>query len=159
MKSIPVYLILGAMLLWCASPVRADEASKSAKAEELLQMTQSDQILKTMEPMMKGMLAQAGKDMTAEQRAKAGDLQEKMLALIGESLNKAKPALVKVYTDTYTEDELDGILAFYKSPAGKAFIQKMPEVMQRSMPVMMQMIGDLQPELKKMVEGSKEKGK
>ena len=159
MRYIPVYLIIGAMFLWCASPVRADEASKSAKAEELLQLTQSDQMLKTMEPMMKGMLAQAGKDMTAEQRAKAGDLQEKMLALIGESLNKAKPALVKVYTDTYTEDELDGILAFYKSPAGKAFIQKMPEVMQRSMPVMMQMIGDLQPELKKMTEGIKEKAK
>ena len=158
MKSIPVYLISGAMILWWVSPVRADEASKSAKAEELLQLTQSDQMLKTMEPMMKGMLAQAGKDMTAEQLAKAGDLQEKMLALVAANLNKAKPALAKVYTDTYTEDELV-ILAFYKSPAGKSFIQKMPEVMQRSMPVMMQMIGDLQPELKKMVEGMKEKGK
>ncbi len=147
------------MILWSVSPVRADEASKSAKAEELLQLTQSDQMLKTMEPMMKGMLAQAGKDMTAEQRAKAGDLQEKMLTLVAANLNKAKPALAKVYTDTYTEDELDGILAFYKSPAGKAFIQKMPEVMQRSMPVMMQMIGDLQPELKKMMDEMKEKGK
>jgi hypothetical protein len=35
----------------------------------------------------------------------------------------------------------------------------MPEVMQRSVPVMMQMMGDLQPELKKMMEGMKDKGK
>jgi uncharacterized protein len=159
MKYTPVYPIIVAMLLWCASPVRADEASKSAKAEELLQLTQGDQLMKSMEPMMKGMLAQADKDMSAEQRAKVGDLQEKILELVATNLNKAKPALVKVYSDTYSEDEIDGILAFYKSPAGKAFIQKMPEVMQRSMPVMMQMIGDLQPELKKMMEGIKEKGK
>jgi hypothetical protein len=159
MKCIPVSLIIGATLLWCASPVRADEASKAAKAEELLQLSQGDQMMKMMEPMMKGMLAQADKDMPAEQRAKVGEMQEKIMALVAASLNKAKPALAKVYTDTYTEAEIDGILAFYKSPAGKAFIQKMPEVMQRSMPVMMQMMGDLQPQIKTMVEGIKEKSK
>ena len=159
MKCIPVSLIIGVALLWCASPVRADEASKAAKAAELLQLTQGDQMMKMMEPMMKGMMAQADKDMPAEQRAKVGEMQEKIMALIAASLNKLKPALAKVYTDTYTEEEIDGILAFYKSPAGKAFIQKMPEVMQRSMPVMMQMMNDLQPEIKTMIEGLKEKSK
>ena len=159
MKYIPVYLVIGVALLWCASPVRADEASKSVKAEELLQLTQGDQMMKMMEPMMKGMLAQMDKDMPAEQRAKGDEMQGKMMALVAVSLSKAKPALAKVYTDTYTEEEIDGILAFYKSPAGKAFLQKMPEVMQRSMPVMMQMMGDLQPEIKTMMEGMKEKSK
>ena len=159
MKYIPVSLIIGVTLLWCASPVRADEASKSAKAEELLQLTQGDQMMKMMEPMMKGTLAQMDKDMPAEQRAKVGEMQGKMLALVAATLSKVKPALAKVYADTYTEEEIDGILAFYKSPAGKAFIQKMPEVMQRSMPVMMQMMGDLQPEIKTMMEGMKEKSK
>jgi hypothetical protein len=134
MKYIPVSLIIGVTILWCGSSVRADEASKSAKAEELLQLTQGDQMLKMMEPMMKGMVAQMDKDMSAEQRAKVGEMQGKMMALIAVRLSKAKPALVKVYTDTYTEEEIDGILAFYKSPVGKAFLQKMPEVMQRSMP-------------------------
>lgn len=143
----------------CASPARADDATKSAKAEELMQLTQGDQMMKMMEPMIKGMMAQADKDMPAEQRARAGDFQEKLLALMAVSLNKAKPALTKIYTDTYTEEELDGILTFYKSPVGKSLIQKMPEVMQRSMPVMMQMMSDLQPELKKMMEGMKEKSK
>jgi hypothetical protein len=155
MKTIPVYLIIGAAFLWCASPARADDASKSAKAEELLQLMQGDQIMKMMQPMMNGMLAQANKDMPAEQRAKAGDMQQKFMALVAVSLNKAKPALAKVYADTYTEEEIDAILTFYKSPAGKALLQKMPEVMQRSMPVMMQMMSDLQPELKKMMEEMK----
>ena len=159
MKSIPVYLIIGLAFLWCAFPARADDASKSAKAEELLQLMQGDQIMKMMEPVMKGMLAQADKDMPAEQRAKVGDMQEKILALVAVSFGKIKPALGKVYTDTYTEQEIDGILAFYKSPIGMALLQKMPELMQRSTPLMMQMMSDLQPELKKMMEGMKEKSK
>ena len=159
MKCIPASLIIGVTLLWCDSPVRADEASKSAKAEELLQLTQGDQMVKMMEPMMKGMMAQAGKDIPAEQRAKVGEMQEKIMALVAVGLSKARPALVKVYTDTYTDEEIDGILAFYKSPVGKAFLQKMPEVMQRSMPVMMQMMGDLQPQMKTMMEGIKEQSK
>jgi hypothetical protein len=159
MKYLTVALITSVTLFWCASPVRADEASKSAKAEELLQLMQGDQMMKMMEPMMKGMMAQADKNMPAEQRAKAGEMQEKMMALVAGAYSKAKPALAKVYADTYTEEELDGILAFYKSPAGKALLQKMPEVMQRLMPVMMQMMGDLQPEIKTMMEGMKEKSK
>ncbi len=51
-------------------------------------------------------------------------MQGKMMELVAAKLNKAKPALVKVYTDTYTEDEIDGILSFYKSPVGKAFFKR-----------------------------------
>jgi hypothetical protein len=159
MRYLPVSLIISVTLLWCASPARADETSKSAKAEELLQLTQGDQMLKMMEPMMKGMASQMDKELPAEQRAKVGEMQGKMMALVAERLSKAKPALVKVYTDTYTEEEIDGILAFYKSPVGKALLQKMPEVMQRSIPVMLQMMADIQPELKTMMEGMKEKSK
>ena len=159
MKYMVTAFVTGVTLLWCTPPLRADDASKFAKAEELLQLTQGDQMMKMMEPMMKGMMGQMNKDIPAEQRAKIGEIQGKVMALIAVSFSKAKPALAKVYTDTYTEEELDSILAFYKSPGGKALLQKMPEVMQRSMPVMMQMMGDLQPELKTMMEGIKEKSK
>ena len=157
MKYIPVCLIIGVTALSCSPLLRADEASKTAKAAELLQITQGEQMMKMMEPMMKGMTAQMNKDVAAEDRAKIDEIQGKMMATIAENLSKAKPALAKVYTDTYTEEELDGILGFYKSPAGKAFIQKMPEVMQRSMPVMMQMMGDMQAQMKSIMEGSKAK--
>src|ERR1035437_5743807 len=126
MKYIPVSLIIEVTVLWCASPVRADEASKSAKAEELVQLTQVDAMMKMMEPMMKAALAQADKDISAELRAKVGGMQEKIKALVAVNFSKAKPALVKACTDTYTEEEIDGILAFYKSPARKAVLQKMP---------------------------------
>jgi hypothetical protein len=160
MKRISVSLIIGIALLWCASPAKADEASKSAKAQELLQLTQGDQFMKMMEPMMKSMMAQADKNIPAGQRAKLDEMREKIMALMVESLNNAKPALAKIYTDTYTEEEIDGILTFYKSPVGKALLQKMPEAMQRMMPVIMKMVSDMQPEIMAMMEGMmKEKAK
>ena len=156
MKCVPVSLIIGVTFLCCASPARADEASKSAKAEELLQLTYGDAMMKMMEPMMKGMLAQADKDIPAELRAKVGEMREQIVALVAVRFSKAKPALVKAYTDTYTEEEIDDILAFHKSSAGKAFLQKAPEFLQRWMPVKTQMMGELLPQVKTMMEGLKE---
>jgi len=34
----------------------------------------------------------------------------------------------------FSEEEIDGIISFYKSPAGKAMIEKSPLLMQRVMP-------------------------
>ena len=153
-KYIAIALITGVTLLWCAAPMQADETSKAAKAEELLQLTQSDQMMKSFLAPMKGVLtAEMSKtDMPAEKRAKASEMQAKIMAMIADRLSKARPALVKAYADTFTEGEIDGILAFYKSPAGQALLQRMPQVMERSMPVIMQLMGDLQPEIKRMTE-------
>jgi hypothetical protein len=54
-----------------------------------------------------------------------------------------------MYIDTFTQEEVDGLLAFYRTPAGRAMIEKMPILlgkmmqqtqarMQRLMPQIMQ---------------------
>ncbi len=68
-------------------------------------------------------------------------------------MDALKPLFLKVYMDTYTEEELDGILAFYKSPAGQAFVAKTPQLMQRSMQLMQEQMANVQPRLE---EASKE---
>jgi uncharacterized protein len=145
-------LIAIATLLWCVSPLRADEASKSAKAEELLKITQGGQLIKMMEPMMNSIAGTAKPDMPAEERARIAELQRKITELMVDRIDKATPAIAKVYADVYTEEEIDGILAFYKSRVGKAFLEKMPQVMQGLMPAMMGLINGLQPEIRKMTE-------
>ena len=46
-----------------------------------------------------------------------------------------KDDYIDIYVKTYTESEIRAILEFYKSPAGKKFIEKMPELMQQSMAI------------------------
>ena len=47
--------------------------------------------------------------------------------------DKIKHNFVDIYTKTYTEDEIRGILKFYKSPVGRSYAKKMPQLIQESM--------------------------
>jgi hypothetical protein len=42
------------------------------------------------------------------------------------------PELTKLYTSTFTDEELKQMAAFYGSPAGKKSLEKLPELMQRT---------------------------
>jgi uncharacterized protein len=41
--------------------------------------------------------------------------------------------MVRLYQATYTQDEVDGLIAFYKTPAGQALINKAPLLLQNTM--------------------------
>jgi hypothetical protein len=41
---------------------------------------------------------------------------------------KLKPAYVKAYAEVLSADELRALIAFYKSPIGQAYLDKMPEL-------------------------------
>ncbi|TJZ73208.1 DUF2059 domain-containing protein [Chitiniphilus eburneus] len=45
-------------------------------------------------------------------------------------LGPLKPDYIKLYRDTFTQEEIDGLIAFYKTPAGQALVDKMPLVLQ-----------------------------
>jgi hypothetical protein len=63
-----------------------------------------------------------------------------------------EPAYVKLYGDTYTEAELDGILAFYKSPAGQAMLTRTPELSAGVMQIVHSHMGDFQPKMQSLQE-------
>lgn len=59
-----------------------------------------------------------------------------------------KSAYIKLYAETFTQEEVDGLLAFYRSPAGVALLEKMPLVTQKSTAITQQRIGPLVEKLK-----------
>jgi uncharacterized protein len=160
MRILAAALVSGALILSCVTVVRADEVSKTAKIEEFMQVAQLDRMVKAMLDQMKNMQAGQLAQMSApgEDRERQEAVQRKTMALIAErmSFDKIKPLYVKVYAETFTEEELDGMLSFYKSPAGKAMMEKMPQMMARMMPLMQQWMADMKPDLDKiMAEGQK----
>lgn len=42
------------------------------------------------------------------------------------------PMYARVYSETLTQDEVNGIIAFYKSPAGEAWLKKTPLIFQKA---------------------------
>jgi hypothetical protein len=73
----------------------------------------------------------------------------KVMAALNEGLKweAFEPTFVEVYQAMLTQEEVDGIVAFYKTPAGKALIQKMPQLMQASGQRMQQQLGPLMQQL------------
>lgn len=147
-------------LLACIPAAFADEASKNTKIEELLKLTNADRMVSQMFDQIKTMeLSQLNKDVTPADRQAAQEVQDRILKLLQDTLSwdKMKPMMVKVYADTFTEEEVDGILNFYESPAGQAMLQKMPTLLQRSMAMGQQMLADVTPQIQKIMQDMQKK--
>lgn len=151
-------LFLGAAVLLLAMPgvSRADDATKRAKVEEILLVTKSDKVFNTMveNGMKQGeqaamSLFEDSSKMTPKDREILTRFEGKMLATFkAESgWETMKPELVDLYASLYTEAQVDGILAFYKSPAGQAMIEKTPEIIAKSSAIAQGHFQQMQPKL------------
>jgi hypothetical protein len=67
--------------------------------------------------------------------------------------DQLQPIYMRTYRDSFTQDEIDGVIKFYKSAAGQAYVKKLPLVMQN---VMREMQGLMKPLQEKMLAIQKE---
>ena len=95
-----------------------------------------------------------GKELTAAQKTAVENFKSKLSATMKEevSFTKVKDVYVQVYRETLTQEEVNSILAFYGSPAGKAMVEKMPAVMQKAATLMQARIGAMTQKLQSMQE-------
>ena len=79
-------------------------------------------------------IAQGGKPLTEAQQASLDRIVRRSTELLRSELRweSLEPEYIALYTDTFDQDEIDGIIAFYRTPTGQALIAKMPVVMQKS---------------------------
>ena len=135
LKTVVFLMVLS---LFC-SFANADEVSHRAAAEELLLLTNVEKMLKPMWEQMETMMEQQFVQMGSpeELRPVLNRYTSKMVKIMEEELGwaKMKKDYIDIYVKTYTEGEIRAILEFYKSPAGKKFIEKMPQLMQESIAI------------------------
>ncbi len=149
-------VVLAAVLAFAPCYGQDKDAAKRAKVEQLMSAMHVDSMMDQMTAMAKAQVEQstqgmpANDTMTPEQRKIFDDFQKKSLDLVmGTVSYKAlEPEIVKLYADTFTEEEIEGITAFYKSPTGQALLTKTPQLMASMMQFMQGKIADLQPKLK-----------
>jgi uncharacterized protein len=114
---------------------RADEASHRARAEELMTLLHTERTVQDISDSIRKQVIDAvesapGPNPTPEQTAKVDDFKKKVTGMIDAQLGweAMKSGFIDVYVKAFTEEQLDGIVAFYKSPAGVVLLEKMPEV-------------------------------
>ncbi len=129
----------------------------TASIETLLEVTRTKLLVEEMpaliQPTMRIAMAEAigDKQLTPKRQEAMARFQQKFLALMREELSwdVLGPMYVQVYTETFTQEEVDAFVEFYRTPAGKALIEKMPLVMARTQSIMSARIAPLIEKMKR----------
>jgi uncharacterized protein len=153
--------IICGCLLAAAPAIANDHPPSDASIDQLLTLTNARQLLDQMKGQIDSMMtagmqaAQQGQTLTPERQAIVDRMKTKMNAVITETLNweYLEPIYIRTYRASLTQDELDGMIAFYASAPGQAYIHKMPVIMQN---VMAEMQGMLKPMQEKLAEIQKQ---
>ncbi len=118
-------------------------------------------VLSSMDQLMRQSQAAAtrGQPLSAQQQRVMEAVTSRLALVIRDELSWStmRSLYLQVYRESFTQEELDGVLAFYQSPAGVAFVEKMPLVMQKSTQIMQArmepMIKRIQVEMRQAVDG------
>ena len=151
------HIVLGLFLYVLSSTIAlaADVRPSDESLRQLLAVTDAQKLLEgsmtNIDASMEAGIKQAlqGKTLTAREQATVDEMRGKIGALIKEDLTWAsmEPVLIDIYSRSLTQSEVDGMLAFYRTDAGKAVIAKMPLVMQNTMQAMQKRMSALVPKM------------
>ena len=86
---------------------------------------------------------------TPAQKTIIDDMQAKLAAVMKSELNwqNFEPAVIDMYRQTFTQREINGMIAFYKSDAGAAMLAKLPRLSQSMMQMMQERTAKFGPQL------------
>lgn len=151
------------IFLFLVSSAMAQTASVES-VRELLAVTEVKKLLDGMfvqiDPLIKSSISQAtaGRNLSKEQQLNLEKITpiitEELVQVMKEELSweRMEPMYLQIYQKSFTQEEVDGLLSFYKSPAGVALIKKMPLVMQESMVAMQQHMGPMMTRVQEAIE-------
>jgi uncharacterized protein len=118
-------------------PAPPVDPAKMAAIQEFLKLTSAEQMMLQMLAQFEGAFSQGIKQSTSaipqaanhpELQTDVDSFQKQLFAIIRERLSfeRLQPALVKLYDETFSLEELSSINAFYRSSAGQAYLAKIP---------------------------------
>ena len=163
-----VILTLGVSLVHAAdnpspspSPSPAASAAPTpteASIKQLLEVAQThklvDAVMRQIDNLMLEAIARAtkGQQIPDKVQKDIDQRRSEVISLMKELLDwkKLEPMYVRIYQKSFTQPEVDGMIAFYKTPAGQAMIGKMPAVMQSSIDEMQQSMGPVMEKIQRM---------
>lgn len=115
-----------------AQPAAAQ--SKTEKVRELLALTQTESMIQQLLPVA----VQQARSMVSRLRpdipkAVWDRTMAEMEVAFRESIWEFIEEVIPIYEQNLTEEEVDGMLAFYRTPVGQSVVKKLPKLTQESM--------------------------
>jgi uncharacterized protein len=129
--------LLAALALLAVAPLYAQDARPTEDSvRQLLKATNAsafmDSSYKQFDDAMRASITQSlsGEPLNPTQQKIMDGMSTKLTALEAQEMSwpKLEPVMISAYRKTFTQHEVDGMLAFYRSDAGKASLEKTPAV-------------------------------
>ncbi|WP_420908934.1 DUF2059 domain-containing protein [Acinetobacter modestus] len=151
MRKFILSLIIGTLI---SMPTFAQQASKES-VKELLKVTKSEQLIdqssQYVHQIMASSIEQAtqGQELNAKQKKAIENFNQDIANIVKQDFTWAKlePEMIQLYVEEFTQEEINGMLEFYKTPVGQSTINKLPIVMQKSLKISQQQMGELTPKI------------
>lgn len=158
MKIITSFLVLAACSCGAFAAPPTNESIEAllvaTKVERL-----SDGIYAGMETSIRAaMKAPNGQALTPQQQRVADTIPAKLTAILRDELSWSQmlPMYVKLYQETFTQEEIDGLIAFYKTPVGMSYSDKLPALTQKTMSTMNERMAPLMKRTQAMIKETME---
>lgn len=127
--------LLLTLVLCLPLTARADEASRRAKAAQMVALLHTERMVQQAAITILKQVSDAaektvGPTPTPQSKVQLADFEKKASQMIDAQVgwNAMQPAITDFYAKTFTEQEMDVIIAFFKTPASTAFLDKMPTI-------------------------------
>jgi hypothetical protein len=160
-----VTLVLALLVVWAQPTAATDSPASEKSINELMTVSGAhamlDKTMIQMETMMHEAMNQgtAGQPLNDEQKKIMSDMSSGMVNLLREQMSwdTLQPIMVDIYRKSLNQSDVDGMLKFYKSPAGQALIAKMPIIMQNMMTTMQERMKTMMPKVQQLVRETTER--
>ena len=141
-----------------APPDAGSNPASEASIKELLELGRVQKLIDSIWAQMDGLMKQAmqkateGKPVSAKVQEHIDKLQADLMNTAKEefSWEKMEPLYQRVYQKSLTQQEVDGMIAFYKTPAGQAVITKLPVILQNTFAEVREMMGPMMQRIERM---------
>jgi hypothetical protein len=159
MRGLSTTLAITVSTLCLLGSARAEPPSPES-LERLYKLTRAEAMVDAVYDNMKGMMAQMrqqmdpGNKLPPERRRIMEKAADDAMNMVRADFTSQKLQLqfVNVYGETFTQEEVDGLIAFYASPVGQSFVAKLPQVTQKSMAYTQAQMQSLMPRLMKLMQ-------
>jgi hypothetical protein len=143
-----------------ASPESVERLMQAMQVQMQVESTTNAQVLPAMQAALRQILVTQLKSDEAAARMYS-TVQPRVNAVLLEQLSwvRLKPGFAQIYAETFSEEEVKGLIAFYEGPVGSALISKTPQLVQRSAQLMQQRMGPLLQQLTQVTKEEIEKAR
>ncbi|WP_428243445.1 DUF2059 domain-containing protein [Gynuella sp.] len=143
-------------LLLCSFTAVAADSSKEAKVVELMDLMNMNALIDNMYAQMEPMLQNVSKelDIKPSEQPLFDQYYKDVVAIMKAdfSWEKMQPGMIDLYSRQFSEQEIDDMLAFYKTETGQAVLKKMPQLMQASMQLSQTLMQSAMPKMQARVK-------